>query len=333
MTTRRALFGAVFGFGLVVALAQPASAQRMIFATQDPGTLYHTLGSGMAALLTQELGRQVTVQPYGGSSVYLPLLDNGEATLGFSSSLDAGASYRGEGRAPLRNLRAVARIIGLRTAMMVRAQSGIRTVADLKGKRVVLNLKGQRAMGQVIRAMLAAGGLGEEDVQAVTLGNVKLGAQALIEGNVDATFIAVGIPLVQQAHAAIPGGVRYADIAGERATQAFLSRFADGLYPAVVEPAPHLPEVPEPVTVAAFDVFLLTGAGTPEEDVQAVLRVLWENFDRLQKDYPQLRASRRDLFAAATNTVPYHPGAVAFYREIGLWSEANEAREQSFAGE
>lgn len=332
MPKRRSLavFAAVWA--LVAAAAGPAAAQgRMIFATQDPGTLYHTLGSGLAALLSEKLGRQVTVQPYGGSSIYLPLLDSGEATLGFSSALDAGAAWRGEDREPLRNLRAVARILGLRTALMVRADSGIRHVSDLAGKRVTVDLKGQRAMGQVIRAILATGGLDENKVEAVTVGNVKLGTQALIEGNVDAAFVAVGIPLVKQAHAAIPGGVRYADMSGERATAEFLSQFADGLYPAVVEPAPNLPEVTEPVTVAAFDVFLLTGAGTPDGDVRAVLGVLWDEFERLQQDYPQLRASSRDRFAAPTNTVPYHPAAVAFFREKGLWTEANEARERAFA--
>jgi hypothetical protein len=302
--------------------------ERMIFATQDPGTLYHTLGGGFAKLLSDKLGRQVTIQPYGGSSVYLPLIDNGEADLGFSSALDAGDAYRGEGEwQPLPNLRALARVLGLRTAMMVRADSGIETIEDLQGKRVVTDLKGAVAMGGVIRAMLATGGLTDQDVEAVEVGNVAQGNEALIEGNVDATFIAIGIPLVKQAHASIPGGVAYVDL-GPQASAEVMSQYADGVYPAEVQPSAAMPEVGEPVEVAAFDILLMTGAQTPDDVARNVVQTIYENFDQLKEDYPPLRSGEREKFASAANTIPYHPAAVAFFKDEGLWTEANEQREQ-----
>jgi uncharacterized protein len=322
-----AIAAAVCGTALNAAMAQ----QRMIFATQDPGTLYHTLGGGFAKLLSDQLEHQVTIQPYGGSSVYLPLIDNGEADLGFSSALDAGAAYNGEDdRAPLTELRALARVMGLRTAMMVRADSGIDTIADLEGKRVVTDLKGAVAMGGVIRAMLASGGLTDQDVQAVEVGNVAQGNTALIEGNVDATFIAIGIPLVKQAHAGIPGGVAYVDLGPEGTTEV-MGQHADGTYPIEVPPTEAMPEVSEPVTVAAFDILLLTGAQTPDDVAQEVVKVVYENFEQLKKDYPPLRAGERERFASAANTVPYHPGAKAFFQEIGLWTDANDQRDQALA--
>ncbi len=316
------------------AFALPAAAfaqgKGMIFATQEAGTAYYTIGSGLAKLLGDKLSRRVAVQPYSGSSVYLPLLDSGEATLAFSSTLDANDAYKGEGRSPLKGLRAVARIWPLRVAMMVRAESGIKTVADLKGKRVTVDLKGQRAMGQVIRGMLAAGGLKETDVKALTVANVGEGAKGLTEGNLDAAFIAVGIPLVKQAHSTISGGVAYADVGAGPDKAKAIQSFSPGSYPDRLDPAPHLPEVKAPIHVAAFDILLLTGAKTPDADIAAVLKVLEENFAALQKDYPQLRTGDAKKLGLPTNTVPYHPGAIAYFKSRGMWTPANEEREKGF---
>lgn len=316
------------------ALALPASAfaqgKGMVFATQEAGTAYYTIGSGLAKILGEKLKRRVAVQPYSGSSVYLPLLDSGEATLAFSSTLDANDAYKGEGRAPLKGLRAVARIWPLRVALMVRANSGIKTVADLKGKRVTLDLKGQRAMGQVIRGILATGGLKDADVKGLTVANVGEGAKGLTEDNLDAAFVAVGIPLVKQAHSTISGGVAYVDIGAGADKAKALAAVSPGSYTDRLDPAPHLPEVKAPIHTAAFDILLLTGAKTPDADIGAVLKVLEESFAELQKDYPQLRTGDAKKLALPTNTVPYHPGAAAYFKAKGMWTPANEEREKGF---
>ena len=328
-TLKTLALGAAIGVALASSPADAAGG-RMIFATQESGTMYYTLGTGFSKMLSDQLQRRVTIQPYSGSSVYLPLLDNGEAALGFSSSLDANAAFTGEGREALKKLRAVARVWPLKVAFMVRADSGIKTLADLKGKRVTVELKGQAAMGKVTRAMLAAGGLTIDDVVNVAVANVGAGSKALIEGNVDAAFIAVGIPLVKQAHAAIPGGVAYVDMSGPNTNAQFLGQQAAGVYSAEIAPAKNLPEVKSKIVSAAFDIFLLTGAGTPDADVEAVLGALTAQFGALQKAYPPLRRGRAEKFSMPTNTVPYHPGSVAFFKKSGLWGEANDKMEMGF---
>jgi hypothetical protein len=312
--------------------AAPAWAQGgMVFATQEAGTMFFTVGSGMAKVLGEKTGRRVAVQPYTGSSVYLPLVDNGEATLALSSGLDADAAFRGRDRAALKNLRMVARVLPLRVGLMVRAESGIKSVADLKGKRVTLDLRGQRAMGQVIRAMLAAGGLKEGDIRPITVANVGEGAKGLTEGNLDAAFTALGIPIVKQAHSTISGGVAYVDLGAAEAATRTMGGMVPGVYAARVEPNPALPEVKAPITTAAFDVFLLTSAKTSDADVAQILKTLWDNWADLQKDYPPLRGADAKLFGAPTNTVPYHPAATAFFKAQNLWTAANDEMEKKVA--
>lgn len=330
--TRHSVMAAIAAGAIAWTSAQAhAAGSRIIFATQESGTLYYALAVGFAKLLTEKLDRTVTVQPYSGSSVYLPLINSGEATVSFNSSLDAYAAYNDADREPLRNLRAVARIWPLKVAMMARYDSGIRDISDLKDKRVVVDLKSQRAMGSVIRAMLATGGVADNDVEPITVGNVGDGVKAVIEGNVDATFVAVGIPLVKSANAAIPGGVTYVDLSAGNPSAEDMQKLAPGVYPVEVTPETRLPEVKAALTTAAFDVFLMTGKDTAAADVEAVVSALHDNFATLQKDYPALGEGSAGAFASATNTVPYHDAAIAYYRSKGMWTPENEAREESFS--
>lgn len=301
--------------------------QRITIGTNPQGSLYYVVGGGIAKILSEELGRRATTQPYAGSSVYLPLVDSGEVTLGLISSLDGGRSYRGEGSEPTRNLRTIARLWPLSYAYVTRADSDIRTIQDLAGKRVVVEIRANAALAAANRAMLASGGLSEDDVESVDIGNLPQGIEGLIEDTLDATAIAVGIPLTRQAHASISGGIRYVALDGENATDAFLEEQLPGLFTTVVEPSDARPGVQEPTKVTGFDVFLIGSAEISDEEAAELARTVHEHFDTLREDYPPLRSAQADEVAAATNTVPYHPGAIAYFKEQGLWSEANEERE------
>ncbi|WP_340161452.1 TAXI family TRAP transporter solute-binding subunit [uncultured Hoeflea sp.] len=317
-----------FGFA-----TDDASAQsRITIGTNPQGSLYYTIGGGMAAALQERLKRQVTVQPFTGSSVYLPLIAAGELTLGLNSSIDINDSYSGTGgKKPLDNLRVVARLWPLRMAFIVRADSDMRSVADLKGKRTVTEFASLAAVSQVNVATLEAAGLSVDDVEPVTVSGLSTGLEALTENQLDATSAAIGIPMVQQANAGIPGGIRYLTLEGDNATKAFFDKRLPGLYPMTVNANPRMPEITDPVVVSAFDVYLTVGADTADEDVQAILGALYDAFPQLQKDYPPLRGGAQDMMSAPTNTAPYHSGAVAYWKEHGMWTDENDALEASLA--
>ncbi len=88
-----------------------------------------------------------------------------------------------------------------------------------------------------------------------------------------------------------------------------------------------MPEITAPVTVAAYDVYLTTSAELPDEEATAILEALYDSMPQLKKDYPPLAAAGQDKMSLPSNTVPYHPAAVAFYKSKGLWTDANEARD------
>jgi len=77
--------------------------------------------------------------------------------------------------------------------------------------------------------------------------------------------------------------------------------------------------------------FLVVGESLPDEDVKKILTAVWEAWPRLQQDVPSLRSATVEEMASPINAAPYHPAAIAFFKEKGIWSEANEAQEGSFA--
>jgi uncharacterized protein len=151
--------------------------------------------------------------------------------------------------------------------------------------------------------------------------------ECLTENDLDATLIAVGISLTQQAHASIPGGIRYVSIEGDNATTEKADAAFQGTYLTTLKPSPRLPEVTEPVTVASFDVFLTVGADMADADATAILEALYASLPQLKTDYPALGGASQEKFPAPSNTVPYHPAAVAFFKGKDMWSEANVARD------
>jgi TRAP transporter TAXI family solute receptor len=326
MTSRRQ-FMAAAALALAGVPAARAQASRISIATNPAGTLYYQLGGGFAKLMQEKLGVQSIVQPYAGTSAYLPLVESGEVTMALSSTLDAGSAYRGEqGRTSMLKLRSLARIFPLRYALLVRKDSPIRSVKDLRGKRIVLSFKANVGLDPINTTVLASAGLKEADVVPTNVAGIPQGVRGVVEGTIDGTWVAVGIPVVKEAHASV--GIRYVDLGGPNFTEAFLGSRVPGLFPLTVAPSPVLPEVTEPVRVIGYDVFMMVSASMPAQEAQKILAVLHENFGSLQKDYPALRSGDPQRVASPTNTVPFHPGAIEYYKAKGLWTPRNEAQEK-----
>jgi len=137
----------------VVALsAASVAAQTYGLATMQPGTLNHTTGSAIAKVLKEKAGMNALVQPTAGESVLIPLVGRGEAELGIANALEVAVAVEGT-RLP--DLRLIGAIHPLPTAYFVRKDTAMKTIADLKGKKVVFGFSAQRVLDTVSRAILA----------------------------------------------------------------------------------------------------------------------------------------------------------------------------------
>jgi TRAP transporter TAXI family solute receptor len=326
--SRRHFIGAA-GATLALGPSLPAFAQakRITIGTNPAGSIYYSLGGGISKVLTEKMGVQAIVQPLAGSSVALPLVNAGELTGSLASTLDSGAAYRGEndyqGKA-MKNLRSLVRIFSLPYTFTVRADSGLKTMADLKGKRVVMEFKSLLGLKPMNEALVLAGGLKLSDVVPVTVGGLKQGLDAVADKSADASAVAAGIPMVQEMHASVPGGVRYLNVTGSNATDDFMGRQLPGSSLMKLEPNARMPEVTEPVTIGTYDVFLVVGKDLSDADANKMTTILVESWPELQKDYPALRPSKIEDLPRATNVVPYHPGAIAAFKAKKMWTAKND---------
>lgn len=310
-------------------LAGSAAAQTFTIGSNPQGTLYYTVGSALAAVIEDSVGTRTIVQPYSGSSVYLPLLPEGEVTVGISNALDTSRAFTDPDR-PIKGLRAIARLWTTPYGYLVRRESGITDFSGLKGRVVARDIKAQLSLNATNLALLTAGGLSESDYENVAIGNVQEGLALLTEGKVDATATIPGSPQSQQANATIPGGIRYLSLPDTPATNETLAAIAPGLSTFTVEPGVGMPSIEAPVTMIGLHQFLVAGESLSDEAVTGILNAIWDNWSRLQEDVPSLRDARVEEMSQPINAAPYHPAAIAFFKEKGIWSEANETREGGF---
>ncbi|MCC2095781.1 MAG: TAXI family TRAP transporter solute-binding subunit [Hyphomicrobiales bacterium] len=308
------------------AAAQKLSMKRITIGSNPAGSTYFLLAGGFAKMFQQTLKVRATAQPHAGSSVYLPLMDKGEITMGLNSSLDSGMAAHGTApyKNKMGNVYTLGRVWRLPYAYVVKASSGIKTMEDLKGKRAVVAFKTNVSLARADIALLASAGMTEKDVESVTAGGVVAGLNMVSEGRSDSAPVAVSMPQMRKAHATVPGGMFVLPI-GEKGTDELLGKMMPGLYTMKLKPSKSLPQVDKEKTIAAFDTYLnITGKVSPE-DGYIFAKTLYGNWKKLQKDYAPLRGVAQNELIPANVVLPVHPGAKKFYKEVKLWTPAHDA--------
>lgn len=320
--SRIAAFGAV-ALALSVSTMAEAKLKRITIGSNKQGSVFFLLASGFAKTLQQNLKIRATAQPHSGSSVYLSLMDNGEMTLGLNNSMDSGAAVRGKApfRSTMKNIRAIARVWIIPYAFMVRADSKIYTIADLRGKKVVTKTTSIVSLTNLNLAMLAGGGLSPKDITPLSSGGIVSNVNMVIEGRADAGAAAIGMPVVRKGHATI--GIRFLPLASAT-TDAYLASNVPGARTYVRKPHKRYPFIKKTMTLAAFDAYLNAGKQVDADDAYAIAKTLHTQWKTMQKAYGPLRGVKPSQIAPATNSHPYHEGAVKYYKEAGIWSAANE---------
>jgi TRAP transporter TAXI family solute receptor len=306
---RRVLMACCFLAALGTAVT-PAHAQTYGFATLQPGTLNHTTASAVAKVLKEKAGLNVLVQPTAGDNVIIPMVGRGEAEIGISNIMEAQEGLdRGQ-----KDLRLIAAAHALRTPYFVRKASTMRTIADLRGKRVTMGYSAMRALDPVARAILATANLTEKDIVPVLVPNVVRSADDFAAGAADMFFFAFGAPKVREVDVTV-GGIRVLEI-DENGMPAARKIMPWG-YLTQVAPGPIFTGVEKPMKVYSFDNVIFTNAKVKDELVYKILETLEDNKADLVAVQPVLRE-----FSAANGYkkygVPYHPAALKYFTERKL---------------
>ena len=304
-------------------LATMAQAEVLGIATNPQGSFYYSVGTAVAKVVEQKAHMTMRVQPMSGSSAYTPLVNRGEIDFAMLNSMDTPNAYTGAvnfNGHKNSDLRVVGVLFPLRVGIAVPKDSPAKTIADLKGMRMPSQFTSQNTIAITQDAMLATGGLSIADMKQFPVANYVKGMKALAEGKVDAAQFCLGCAMAQEAQVdlAAHGGLRFISLSDSPEAVAGMHKVFDHAYTQVFNPTPAYPGILAPTRVMVFSAFLLASTHVPDDVVYKVVKALYENKVELAATSATMKGFDPDTMAEATS-MPYHPGAEKFYKEIGQW--------------
>lgn len=304
----------------LAAVPLAAHAQQLGIGTMGQGTAGYAMGAAIAKVLAEKAKLQARVQPSSGTSAYIPLIDSGEIDIGVANIIESKEALTGTGAFAGRkqaNIRVIAVLFPFRSGFFVRKESPMRSVADLKGKRIPYGYTAQVTLKSVTDGFLANAGLSAADVKTVLVPNVIRGADEFISGRADAGFFALGAGKVAEANASV-GGIRFLDMDDSPAAVARMQKVLPEAYIVKVDPGPAFAGVLAPTRLMAYDYILLAGKHVRNEVVAKIVETLAANKAALIENFAGYRGFDPANMAKKL-PVEYHAGAIAAYTKLGAW--------------
>jgi len=167
--------------------------------------------------------------------------------------------------------------------------------------------------------MLEIGGLKASDVVQVRFSNLNDGVRAVAEGKVDSSISALGIGLVEEVNAMEL--IRFISLPNTEQANKVLARYGAG----IVKSDPTA-GVKGDTHVIGYPLELVSSTKVSEKTVYTMVKAWWDNLAELQTLHPLFKKWTKEHQALTNFTVPYHPGAIKFYKEVGVWTAKQEAR-------
>jgi TRAP transporter TAXI family solute receptor len=313
---RRHLLGVL---GLVAAMAAPVHAQQFFrIGTGGTAGTYYPVG-GMIANAVSQPGKIIaTAQASNGSVANVNGVASGAMESGFSQSDVATWAFTGtgvyEGKPKVAELRMIANLYPESIHLVVKKGSGIKSVSDLKGKRVALDEPGSGTLVNA-RTVLAAYGVKESDIKPEYIKPNQAGDK-LKDGALDAFFFVGGAPAGAIAELASSGaGIELVPLAGP---QAEALRKSNPYLAVDTIAAGTYKDVPA-VQTMAMGAQWVTNAKADTETVYQITKALYGKAaqDALAAGHAKGKFITKENAVKGVG-IPFHPGAEKFYKEVGL---------------
>jgi len=310
------LFGAcVAVLFLVGAVASASAADNLVLATGGTAGTYYPFGGAMAKIWNSKIkDMNVTAQTSGASGENVRLINKKEVELALvqSDTLDFAFNAQEAFKEPLKGMSAIAVLYPEIIQVVVGAASPIKSIADLKGKKVGVGAPGSGTEAN-FRQLLDAYGMKKEDVNFQFLSFAE-SAEAYKDKHIDAFIVTAGIPNAGIMDVATQNEIRILDIPADVAAKLTQK------YPflaAVKIPANTYKGQSAEVSTVAVTAVLICGSQLKDDMVYNLTKTLFEN----QAELAAAHAKGKELniqYAVKGVSIPFHPGAVKYYKEKGL---------------
>jgi len=279
-------------------------------AQATEGSIANVLAVGQGQLEAAFAQADVATWAYRGVA---PVITPSKACRGAPAQPQNGVALLAK-TGPIRNLRVIAALYPEAVHVVARTGSGVRGIADLKGKRVALGEAGSGTLAGA-RLVLHAQGLQECQVKSEYL-RLAEAAAALEDNKPDVFFLIAGAPVSAIADAASMQRVRLVPVTG-KPRDALLHAYP--FITATIIPGATYPSIDSETPTVAVPALFVASAALPDDLVYGITKALWQDATRrlLDNGHPAGKAIR---FENALNgvAIPLHPGAARYYTERGL---------------
>lgn len=299
-----------------------SGTQRLSIATGGTGGVYYPYGGGLAQVLTDHVPKvEATAEVTAASVDNMKFLKQGTSDIAFvmaDTAQDAAAGrdvFKEFGAVPVR---ALAVLYPNPMHLVTVAGSGIARLADLRGRVVSIGTPGGGGTTQAERILVASGIDPKRDLTPQYLG-VAQAVDALKDGKLDAFFWSGGVPTAAILDLVNTPGVTARVLPLDEVLPALQKAFGADVYYRVTIPKDAYQQ-PQDVPVVAVASLLTVSESMTEQMAYDVTKTLFEQQPTLAGIHPQARELSVEK-ALVGATVPFHPGAIRYYRERGVWKE------------
>jgi uncharacterized protein len=300
-----------------ILLGAPAAMAQDFINVLTGGTsgVYYPLGVALSEIYADGIeGSRTQVQATKASVENLNLLAQGSGEIAFALGDSVALAWEGDAEAgfpaPLTNLRAIAAIYPNYIQIVAQSDSGATTLADLAGMSLSV---GAPASGTELnaRAIFAGAGMSYEDLGRIEYLPFAESAELIKNGQIQATLQSAGLGVASITDLATTHDITVISIPEEVVTA------VGAPYVPAVIPAGTYTGQDADVSTAAVGNILVTSEAVSEETAYQMTRLLFENLDRLKAAHAA--AGGITIDGALTGlSIPLHPGAERYYREVGL---------------
>jgi len=309
-----ALAVAVSGFGPVVA----GPTVRISIATGTTGGIYFPLGGGLASLISKHIpGVSATAEVTPASVDNMRLLQAKRTDLALTLADTAYDAFKGEEafRGSPIPIRALAPLYNNFNHLITVEGAGINAIADLRGKRVSVGAPGSGTEVTALRILEAAGLHPDRDIRRERLAPIP-SADALKDRRIDAFFWSGGLPTASILDFAVSPGVRIRLIPLDTLVPALQRKYGSLYFRSVINKE-FYPGMPADAPTIGVSNLLVVHQDFDAELAYQITKLLFERRPELAQIHKEA-ANITTLGAAGRSPVPFHPGAIRYYRERGI---------------
>lgn len=299
--------------GAAVVAAGPAAAQGAIGVGSAQAGVTVQYATAIAKAVSEGTDYQMRTQPLAGTGQYAPRVNVGDLEFGVSNIIETTYSQKGsgmfEGRANP-NLRIAATLFAAPITFFVPEPSDIETPSQLDGVRAPTGWTAQRLGEYLFEGFFANKELSYDMVRPVPVTGLRSMWELFGQGELDFALGAINGAVLQELSAKV-GGLRYFPLDESPDAVARLQEVLPGAYVTAVK----VRDSDEVVQSLAYDFVLFTSTEIDDDMVYNVVKALHENTESLAASVNGWDPK----FAIADSPVEYHPGAIKYYKEVGLW--------------